>query len=38
MSHWYREPMRFDGTVIVYELNEEGGPCGTLNDRVQGPH
>jgi hypothetical protein len=38
MSHWYREPMRFDGTVVAYELNEEGGPCGTLNERVTGPH
>ena len=38
MSHWYKEPMRFDGTVVEYETNEEGGPCGTLNDGVKGPH
>ena len=38
MSHWYRQPMRFDGTVIEYQLNAEGGPCGTPQDRVPGPH
>lgn len=38
MSHWYRDPLRFDGTVVSYALNEDGGPCGTLQDAVKGPH
>ena len=38
MSHWYREPIRFDGTEVDYELNADGGPCGTLDERVQAPH
>jgi phytanoyl-CoA hydroxylase len=38
MSHFYRDPMRFDGTVVEYRMNNDGGPCGTLQDAVTAPH
>lgn len=38
MSHWYTNPTRFDGTVVHYRTNEDGGPCGTPQDEVKGPH
>lgn len=38
MSHYYINPMRFDGTVVEYAQSEDGGPCGTLHDTVRGPH
>ncbi len=38
MSHWYRDPMRFDGSVIQYKTNLDGGPCGTAADLVATPH
>lgn len=38
MSHWYKDPLKFDGTLVQYKANEDGGPCGTPQDQVKGPH
>lgn len=37
ISHWY-EAMSFDGDMQQIAVNEDGGPCGTLQDAAMGPH
>jgi phytanoyl-CoA hydroxylase len=32
LSHWYREPMTFDGKVVTIATAAGGGPCGTLSE------
>jgi ectoine hydroxylase-related dioxygenase (phytanoyl-CoA dioxygenase family) len=32
LSHWYREPMTFDGKIVSINQATGGGPCGTLQD------
>lgn len=32
LSHWYRQPMTFDGNVVAIPPTTGGGPCGTLQD------
>jgi phytanoyl-CoA hydroxylase len=32
LSHWYKEPMTFDGKLVHIATATGGGPCGTLND------
>jgi phytanoyl-CoA hydroxylase len=32
LSHWYKEPTTFDGTIVNIATATGGGPCGTLND------
>jgi len=37
LSKWYRDPMRFDGTVHDIAPNNDGGPCGTARE-AKVPH
>ncbi len=37
MSHWYTEPLSFDGRAHRIEHNNDGGPCGTAQD-APAPH
>ncbi len=32
LSHWYEQPMTFDGKIVEIATASGGGPCGTLND------
>ncbi len=36
LSNWYTDPMRFDQTPVSFQVNNEGGPCGTLQESA--PH
>ena len=38
LSHWYQDPMTFDGEVVGIAPATGGGPCGTPQDVVKGPH
>jgi hypothetical protein len=38
LSHWYRTPMRFDGVPVTIPPATGGGPCGTPQEQVAGPH
>ncbi|WEK05192.1 MAG: phytanoyl-CoA dioxygenase family protein [Candidatus Devosia phytovorans] len=37
ISHWY-EAMSFDGDAQQIGVNQDGGPCGTLQEVAMGPH
>jgi phytanoyl-CoA hydroxylase len=38
VAHWYRPLLRFDGTVVEKQNATGGGPCGTVQEMVKGPH
>jgi phytanoyl-CoA hydroxylase len=38
LSHWYVEPLAFDGTVHSIAPATGGGPCGTVQDLTGAPH
>jgi hypothetical protein len=34
MTHWYRQPLAFDGNAIKLGEATGGGPCGTVGDEA----
>lgn len=38
VAHWYRPLLDFDGNEVLRSEATGGGPCGTLQDAVKGPH
>lgn len=38
VAHWYRPLLTFDGAEVAMPAATGGGPCGTVGDRMKGPH
>ena len=38
VANWYRPLLRFDGSLVEKQVAEGGGPCGTLQAEIKGPH
>jgi phytanoyl-CoA hydroxylase len=38
VAHFYRPLLKFNGEVVDKAVATGGGPCGTLQDAVKGPH